>query len=457
MYKGVNRAGRTVILRSLAPILAALVAATAPLSSSANATQRARTTGLSAPAPTSGLVFATYRNALSTINAINANGSGKRQLTTPQRSFQGQPAYSPDGSKLAYICGNFELCVMNADGSGQGRLTTSQWPRKWAYVDHPTWSADGTKIAFASNADGTFHVYVINADGTGLHKLPGTTWNDDDPSWSPDGTKIAFDRYRSWSSGSSAIYVMNADGTQPRRLSPKGVDGWGPSWAPDGTQVTFSGYEGDYAHLFIVNSDGSDSHQLTRGVCEETNPAWTPDETALAFERNCGDRLGIAYGQFGGQIIRITAPKHGFDLYPEWQPKPTSSGVATSIGPPSTPTRDARLVSTYFYWGTQVGVVDFLPAASVRLERRTIADDRAAVAALNSAHPDTRRGKQLRANAIAAFRLDAAASREYLLSIRADAQGKSRAAARHERIGEKLARRSGRRFDAADNLANLPY
>jgi hypothetical protein len=442
---------RLRIIRSLVPLLAALAAVPTLLSSSANAAPHAQ-------GATSGvLVFAGYRDGLSAIDTINANGSGRRQLTALQRSFAGEPAYSPDGSKIAYVCGNFELCVMNADGTAQGRLTTSPWPQKWDYVDHPTWSPDGTKIAFASNADGKFHVYMINADGTGLHKLAGTTLNDDDPSWSPDGTKIGFDRYRSWSGGTSAIYVMNADGTQPRRLSPGGVNGYGPSWAPDGSQVTFSAYEGDNAHLFIVNADGSDNHQLTHGLCEETDPTWTPDGSGLAFERNCADRLGIARGQFGGQIVRITAPRNGFDLYPEWQPKPAGGPAVTSIGPPSTPTGDARLASAYFYWGTQVLGIDYLPYGSPGLERSTLAHDRAALADLKTARPDTHRGELLRSNATAGFRLAAAASRQFLLYFRASAHGKRRAAVAYERAGEKLERRAEKRFTAADNLAELPY
>jgi Tol biopolymer transport system component len=412
---------------------------------------------LTAQTPTTGLVFASYRNGLSSIATIAANGSGKRQLTAQQPSFAGQPAYSPDGSRIAYVCGNFELCVMNADGSGQGRLTTSRWPQRWEYVDHPTWSPDGTKIAFASNATGKFHVYVINADGSGLHELAGTSWNDDDPSWSPDGTKIAFDRYRSWSGGTSTIWVMNADGTQPKRLSPSGLDGYGPSWAPDGSQVTFTAYKGDNAHLFIVNVVGSDNHQLTHGLCEETDPTWTPDASGLAFERNCGDRLGVAQGRFGGQIVRITAPKSGFDLNPGWQPNATGATAAKPIAPPSTPTGDARLASTYFYWDTQLETIDYLPYVSPGLERATLGHDRAALAALNAARPETQRGKRLRSHAIAAFRLDAAASQKLLLYYRASARGHHRAAVAYERSAMKLGNRAEQQLIAADNLAELPY
>lgn len=402
----------------------------------------------------SALVFATYRNGLSAISAMNADGSDRRSLTPRQLAFQGQPAYSPDGSKIAYVCGNFELCVMNADGTGRGRLTTSGWPQRWEYVDRPSWSPDGSKIAFASNADGKFHVYVINADGTGLHRLAGTSWNDDDPAISPDGTKIAFDRYRSWGAGISSTYVMNFDGTQPRRLSASGDDDWYPAWSPDGTRIVFSSYRGDYTHLFLMNASGGDEQQLTGGSCEETDGA--PDAPTLAFERNCGRRLGIALGSPGGRIVRITAPQHGFDLYPAWRPAGTGGTPAAPVAPPSTPTGDARLLSTYFYWETQVASIDFLPESSVRGERRIRADDLRAVRSVAAARPDTEKGRRLKQIATAAFRADAAAARQYLLSYGA-ARGRHRAAAKYERAGDNLARLAERKFDAADNIGTLPY
>src|SRR5512132_2969537 len=134
---------RLWVIRSLVPVLCALGAVAMSLSSSANGAPGAQ------PQTPAALVFASYRNGLSAIDTINANGSGKRQLTALQHSFAGEPAYSPNGNRIAYVCGNFELCVMNADGTGQGRLTTSRWPQRWEYVDHPTWSPDGTRIAFA--------------------------------------------------------------------------------------------------------------------------------------------------------------------------------------------------------------------------------------------------------------------------------------------------------------------
>src|SRR5438067_10908941 len=62
------------------------------------------------------------------IYTANQDGSALRQLTPGRGAFESEPTWSPDGKRIAYVCRNFELCVMNADGSGKHRITTSNWP-----------------------------------------------------------------------------------------------------------------------------------------------------------------------------------------------------------------------------------------------------------------------------------------------------------------------------------------
>jgi Tol biopolymer transport system component len=409
-------------------------------------------------ADTPGIAFTAFRNGLSAIIEMNSDRSGRHELTKPQRGFVGQPAYSPDGSKIAYVCGTFELCVMNADGTGQGRLTTSRWPRRWEYVDHPSWSADGSKIAFASNAEGKFHVYVINPDGMGAKRLPGTTWNDDDPAWSPDGTKIAFDRYRSWAAGKNAIYVMNADGTQPRALTSTSKDDLGPpAWSPDGTRILFVRYEDDHTHPFVMNADGTAKTQLRKNYfCDDFWPAWSPTGAMFALERACDGRLGIAIDDFD-RVVRITTPRQGFDLYPTWRPLRTGDTKTAPLAPPSVAAGDALLVATYFYWDRQLSANRSVTNSSVPFERRERAYSLSAVAALRATRAQTARGERFRRYAIAAFRLNAAHNTEYLRSYDAEAHRKRRAARKHERAGDALIERADRMFDAAAKIATLPY
>ena len=74
------------------------------------------------------------------------------------------------------------------------------------------YSPDGLKLVFSNNTDGDYEIYVMNADGTGVRQLTHNSSNDQQPSWSPDGKQIAFTSNRD---GDFDIYVMNADGTTP--------------------------------------------------------------------------------------------------------------------------------------------------------------------------------------------------------------------------------------------------
>ena len=75
----------------------------------------------------------------------------------------------------------------------------------------PSWSPDGSRIAFASERDGSFEIYVMNADGGGQTRLTRNLESDLDPAWSPDGRSIAFTTNRD---GNNELYLMSADGTR---------------------------------------------------------------------------------------------------------------------------------------------------------------------------------------------------------------------------------------------------
>ena len=148
---------------------------------------------------------------------MNPDGSGQMDLSNDPATSDFDPDWSPDGTKIAWArateTSDFDIWVMNADGTNQIQLTTDP-----GFDGYPSWSPDGTKIAFARSSGGDLaDVYVMNADGSGETNLTNDPAADDwAPTWSPDGTRIAFTKY---AGVDTEIYAMNADGSSPTNLT----------------------------------------------------------------------------------------------------------------------------------------------------------------------------------------------------------------------------------------------
>ena len=179
---------------------------------------------------------------------VDLDGKNLRRLTSSGAAYA--PTWSPDGRRIAYLGvvgatdtsdASYRLHVVNADGSGDHTLLAASratWaPGGHALIWPPTWSPDGSRIAFsrATRSRATdppwtaFEIHVINPDGTGLRRLTLTTApHSFSPAWSPDGKQIVS------LSLPNRIQVMNADGSGLRtvfRARPIGRFG-GASWQP---------------------------------------------------------------------------------------------------------------------------------------------------------------------------------------------------------------------------------
>jgi Tol biopolymer transport system component len=167
-------------------------------------------------------------------------GTAAAQSPQPTIFLNINPSWSPDGRQLVFESarhGNTTLYIINADGTGERRLTSTGRGDD----THPQWSPDGRTILFDSDRDGAFHLYTIRPDGTGEQRL---TVRDTSraltvarhPSWSPDGRRIVFDSDRD---GNADIYVMDGDGRNVRRLTQHPASDGHASWSPDGTRIIF--------------------------------------------------------------------------------------------------------------------------------------------------------------------------------------------------------------------------
>ncbi len=265
----------------------------------------------SAPAPLIGkIAFTSNRDGNYEIYVMNPDGSNVARLTNNPGAADASPTWSPDGKQIAYVRGSDpagsgdEIYVMNADGSNVRRLTNNSVRDSWL-----AWSPDGTKIAYESNED----VYVMNSDGSNPQRLTNYPAHSI-PAWSPDGTKIAFLR-------DSQTWVMNADGSNQTAFLIGGDATYPLRWSPDGDKIAFSrSLSGAGWEVFVANADLSGQVNLTNNGVYDWYPSWSPNGSRIAFtsERD-GNREIYVMNADGTNQTRLT-DNGAFDAEPAWSP-----------------------------------------------------------------------------------------------------------------------------------------
>jgi Tol biopolymer transport system component len=272
------------------------------------AQDRASPSTAASEAPSTSLSGRIVFDNLHDVWSINADGTELTRLTrSPWPEFD--PALSPDGRLIAYRSephGHPELWVMNADGSRQHRLTRDG--------GFPTWSPDGSMIAYAPGGgpSGRSWIAIMNADGSGKRRLPHTDYGEY-PSWSPDGKRIAFN---SNLSGEGLMYIVDVDGSRVVDLSKVG-QGHEVAWSPDGRSILFASqrdHPDNWNDIYVMRPDGSGVRRLTRARAEM--PAWSPDGRHIVASAP-GGLLAMRADGSGSTLLPIKGV--GEASFPDWR------------------------------------------------------------------------------------------------------------------------------------------
>jgi dipeptidyl aminopeptidase/acylaminoacyl peptidase len=234
----------------------------------------------------------------------------------------------------------YDLFTMKPDGTDVRPITRDvRTPDEDPKTDfYPSWSPDGTKIAFVSNRANyqeSFEIFVVNADGTGLtqltHDTSATNWP---PAWSPDGTALVFYRHP-YTRGEGCnvcflppgLHKMNADGSGEVRIADPPESGTVfLDWSPDGTKILLANSD-----VWTIRPDGTGLTEIAVGATSKQHPDWSPDGTQFTapvpnltediFGMHCCD-IGV-HDADGSNVRRLTnTPEQSEDL-PAWSPDGT--------------------------------------------------------------------------------------------------------------------------------------
>ena len=267
------------------------------------------------PAPSDGTA-AGGRIVPAQVYVVNVDGSQPHTLTNRPLAFDANPAWSPDGARIAFestVEGKRAVWVMQADGQGLRRLTDGS-----GADTSPAWSPDGARIAFSSDRDGNEEIYVVGVDGQGVRRITDNPAGDAYPSWSPDGTRLAFVSDRD---GEPGIWTAGADGSNPTRLVPGRAATARPAWSPDGRTVAFaSDRDGGNLDIFVAPAGPPGvASKLIASPAQDGEPAWSPDGSKLAFasDRDGAPEVYVA-ARDGSNPVRVTSTPRSFA--PSWAP-----------------------------------------------------------------------------------------------------------------------------------------
>ena len=220
--------------------------------------------------------------------------------------------YFPD-YRDDFLSYDYEIAAINMDGSNPGRLTQN------LAIDHyPAWSPDGSAIAFISGRDRNdrYHkggLKLTNSDGTHVRDLHGAAFYS--PRWSPDGERIAFIGYSSRNIGATALHTATRDGGRIRDM----IDAAGsPSWSPDGRRLAFvSATEDGLLELRTIAEDGGDVRKVYEFDKQAWNyramgVSWSPSDSGFIVATYSPYPEAFVIGHDGSVIQRFV------ESYAEW-------------------------------------------------------------------------------------------------------------------------------------------
>lgn len=224
------------------------------------------------------------------IFSINANGTVLRQLSEVGDHEDFHPAWSPDGSEIVFsttlqsTTNGPSLYLMDADGDNMRPMKKEANSPTPTAGYNPSWSPDGTKIAFNFCTDceqsATQEIFIYDIEADTVIQLTENQSNDIQPIWSPDGSRIAFLTDRDYGSETrNDLYVMNVNGSNVEKFTQAGYVN-NPAWSPTGNTVAYEGGM-QLNEVYLLDVSSKQISLFESGFDQTVNPQWDSLGTKL--------------------------------------------------------------------------------------------------------------------------------------------------------------------------------
>ncbi len=247
------------------------------------------------------------------LEVADSDGEGVQvALRSPEPIIS--PAWSPDGTKLAYVSFENKKPVVFVQN-----LTTRQRTVVANYKGSnsaPAWSPDGSRIALALSREGLTQIFIANADGSGLRRLTYSNGIDTEPQFSPDGQAIYFTSDRS---GGPQIYKMGVNGGEPQRVTFSGSYNISPRISPDGKTLAYISRRDGGFQLYALDLASGQEQRLTDSGRDES-PSFAPNSRYILYATESGRRGALAVVSVDGRVKTTLTTQAGDIREPTWGP-----------------------------------------------------------------------------------------------------------------------------------------
>ena len=247
------------------------------------------------------------------LQIADADGAGAQTALASREPIM-SPAWSPDGTRLAYV--SFEnkkpVVYVHSLVSGQRQVVANFKGSNSA----PAWSTDGKQLAVVLSKDGGSQIYLIGADGSNARRITNSASIDTEPFFAPDGQSIYFTSDRG---GSAQIYHMSASGGEPARVTFDGSYNVSPRVSSDGKTLIYIARDGGRFQLKSFDLASKQGQVLTDGQHDES-PSFAPNGKMILYATQTGNRGSLAAVSSDGRVKQRLSVQAADVREPAWGP-----------------------------------------------------------------------------------------------------------------------------------------